>query len=124
MPKERKKECPNCKGTNKKCHYLIDAKICTKGKSVGKAISKRTIEKREKYDSMLGDFHSDYLNEMRNNQIKRKIDKETGEIITADEIGKTTSFERYLSLIGKKNLASYFRRNYKGRLEEFNFKDY
>lgn len=119
MPKERKKECPNCKGTNKKCHYLTDAKICTKGK----AISKATEEKRERYDVLLGNRHTDYLNKMRNNQIKEQIDKETGEILTIDGLGKVTSFERYLSLIGEKNLASFLRRNYKDRLKEFNFKD-
>lgn len=131
MPKERQKECPNCKGTNKKCHYLTDAKICTKGKSkgkakgkaIGKAISQKTLDKRELYDELLGDYHTDYLNEMRNRQLRYSVDKKTGEITKIEQTGRTTSFERYLSLIGQKNLASYYRRHFKDDLDNFNFKD-
>ena len=59
MARPRQKECPNCKGTNEKCKYLINGRKCAKGlakgkavgKAKGKAVSKATIEKREKNDT-------------------------------------------------------------------------
>lgn len=131
MARPRQKECPNCKGTNEKCKYLINGRKCSKGlakgkavgKAKGKAISKTTIEKREKNDELLGDLRTDYLNEMRTAQIYTLIDDETGEIFTKESMAKVYSFERWLSINGHKTLATWLRRHYKN-LEQFNFKDF
>lgn len=131
MARPRQKECPNCKGTNEKCKYLITGRKCVKGlakgkavgKAKGKAVSKSTIEKREKNDEILGDLRTDYLNEMRTAQIYTLIDNETGEIFTKESMAKVYSFERWLSIKGHKTLATWLRRNYKN-LEQFNFKDF
>lgn len=131
MARPRQKECPNCKGTNEKCKYLITGRKCVKGlakgkavgKAKGKAISKATIEKREKNDELLGDLRTDYLNEMRTAQIYTLIDDETGEIFTKESMAKVYSFERWLSINGHKTLATWLRRHYKN-LEKFNFKDF
>lgn len=131
MARPRQKECPNCKGTNEKCKYLITGRKCVKGlakgkavgKAKGKAISKATIEKREKNDELLGDLRTDYLNEMRTAQIYTLIDDETGEIFTKESMAKVYSFERWLSINGHKTLATWLRRRYKN-LEQFNFKDF
>ena len=131
MARPRQKECPNCKGTNEKCKYLITGRKCVKGlakgkavgKAKGKAVSKSTIEKREKNDELLGDLRTDYLNEMRTAQIYTLIDDETGEIFTKESMAKVYSFERWLSIKGHKTLATWLRRHYKN-LEQFNFKDF
>lgn len=113
MPKKRAEVCPNCNGTNEKCKYLTTGRKCrkgnAKGKAKGKAVSDKTIEKRYKNDSLLGNLHTDYLNEMRNNQIKTVIDEETGEIFTAEKTNRTVSFERWLSLKEEKTLAMWLR---------------
>ena len=126
MAKPKPTYCKNC-GEKVDCKtFNKTGKACRKGKSIGKnkgkAISKKTLEKREKYDSMLGDFHTDYLNHMRNKQFKKIINKETGEIIYKEGYGKTYSFVRYLNVIGEESLRKYFTRNYKD-LNSFNFKD-
>lgn len=131
MARPRQKECPNCKGTNEKCKYLITGRKCVKGlakgkaigKAKGKAVSKATIEKREKNDELLGDLRTDYLNEMRVAQIYTLIDDETGEIFSKESMAKVYSFERWLSINGHKTLATWLRRHYKN-LEQFNFKDF
>lgn len=131
MARPRQKECPNCKGTNEKCKYLITGRKCVKGlakgkavgKAKGKAISKATIEKREKNDELLGDLRTDYLNEMRTAQIYTLVDDETGEIFSKESMAKVYSFERWLSINGHKTLATWLRRHYKN-LEQFNFKDF
>lgn len=126
MSRPRQKECPNCHGTNEKCKYLINARKCAKGKAVGKAkgkaVSNKTIEKREEYDSIIGDLHTDYLNEMRKKQIRKIYDEQTGEIITVDSTGKVYSFERWLKINGNGKYASWIRRHYKD-ISSFNFYD-
>lgn len=127
----RQKECPNCKGANGKCKYLINGRKCAKGlakgkavgKAKGKAVSKVTIEKREKNDELLGDLRTDYINEMRRAQIYTLIDDKTGEIFTKESMAKVYSFERWLSIKGHKTLATWLRRHY-NNLEQFNFKDF
>lgn len=122
MARPRQKECSNCNGENPKCHYLIDGIKCRKGKAKGKAISDKTVEKRENYDSIIGDLHTDYLNEMRNKQIRKVYDEETGEIIKVDSTGKVYSFERWLNINNKGKFASWIRRHYKN-ISSFNFYD-
>lgn len=95
-----------------------------KGKAVGKAISQETIDKRDDYDSLLGDLHTDYLNFMAQKQITVIYDIENGEKKVLSRNNKVYSFERWLTMNGHKTLASWFRRNFKGRLEKFNFKDF
>ena len=95
-----------------------------KGKAVGKAISQETIDKRDYYDSLLGDLHTDYLNFMAQKQITVIYDIENGEKKVLSRNNKVYSFERWLTMNGHKTLASWFRRNFKGRLEKFNFKDF
>lgn len=122
MARPRQKECTNCHGTNEKCHYLIDGIKCRKGKAKGKAVSEKTIEKRDNYDSIIGDLHTDYLNEMRDKQIRKIYNEETGEILKLDTTGKVYSFERWLNLNGNGKYATWIRRNYKD-ISSFNFYD-
>ncbi len=123
MAKPKPTFCKNC-GEGVECKtFNRTGKACRKGKAKGKAISQKTIDKREAYDSLLGDLNTDYLNNMRDRQIKRVIDEDTGEILGVDTgIGKIFSFERFLNLIGEKTLASYYRYHYSDRTEEFDFK--
>lgn len=127
MPKKRAEVCPNCNGANEKCKYLITGRKCevgkAKGKAKGKAISQATIDKRENYDVLLGDLHTDYLNDMRDKQIKSLIDEETGELFVKEVSGKTVSFERWLSLNNEKKLATWLRRHVED-MEKLNFKDF
>lgn len=126
MARPRQKECPNCKGTNEKCKYLVNGRKCAKGKAVGKAkgkaVSEKTIEKREEYDSIIGDLHTDYLNEMRNKQIRKVYDEQTGEVLKVDQTGKVYSFERWLNINDNGKYASWIRRHYKD-IASFNFYD-
>lgn len=121
MAKPKPTYCKNC-GEGVECKtFNRTGKACRKGKAKGKAVSETTIEKRERYDSLIGDHHTDYLNKMRDKQIAKAVDPETGEIYGLDRgIGKVYSFERYLNMIGEKTLASYFRYNYPNR-EDFDF---
>lgn len=134
MAKPKPTFCNNCgKGVNCKT-FNRTGKACRKGKAKGKAvgkavgkakgkaISQKTIDKRDEYDSRIGDLHTDYLNHMRNKQIKTIVDEETGEIIAKETFGKVYSFERYLKLRGEHTLASWFRYNYKD-IDSFNFND-
>lgn len=123
MAKPKPTFCKNC-GEGVECKtFNRTGKACRKGKAKGKSVSQKTLEKREAYDSLLGDLNTDYLNNMRDRQIKRVIDEDTGEILGVDTgIGKVFSFERYLNLIGEKTLASYYRYHYSDRTEEFDFK--
>lgn len=127
MARPKLKECSNCHGKEEKCKFQATGRPCrigkAKGKAKGKAISDKTLEKREKYDSLLGDHHTDYLNLMRNKQINIILNEETGEIHSQEISAKVYSFERYLNLIGQKTLASYFRYNY-GDLDSYNFTDF
>lgn len=123
MARPKQKECPNCKGTNEKCKYLITGRKCSKGLAKGKAVSDGTKEKREAYDILLGNLHTDYLNDMRNKQIKSLIDEETGELFVKEVSGRTVSFERWLSLNNEKKLATWLRRHVEN-MEELNFKDF
>lgn len=123
MAKPKPTFCKNC-GEGVECKtFNRTGKVCRKGKAKGKAVAQKTIDKREAYDSLLGDLNTDYLNNMRDRQIKRIVDEETGEILGVDTgIGKIFSFERYLNLIGEKTLASYYRYHYSDRTDEFDFK--
>lgn len=123
MAKPKPTFCKNC-GEGVECKtFNRTGKACRKGKAKGKAVSQKTIDKRDAYDSLLGDLNTDYLNNMRDRQIKRVIDEDTGEILGVDTgIGKVFSFERYLNLIGEKTLASYYRYHYADRTEDFDFK--
>lgn len=123
MAKPKPTFCKNC-GEGVECKtFNRTGKACRKGKAKGKAVSQKTIDKRDAYDSLLGDLNTDYLNNMRDRQIKRVIDEDTGEILGVDTgIGKVFSFERYLNIIGEKTLASYYRYHYSDRTDEFDFK--
>lgn len=123
MARPKQKECPNCKGTNEKCKYLITGRKCSKGLAKGKAVSDETKEKRKAYDTVLGNLHTDYLNDMRNKQIKALIDEETGELFVKEVSGRTVSFERWLSLNNEKKLATWLRRHVED-MEALNFKDF
>ena len=126
MARPRQKECPNCKSSNEKCKYLINGRKCVKGlaigKAKGKAITGKTLERRERYDSIIGDLHTDYLNEMRNKQIRKVYDEKTGEILKVDQTGKVYSFERWLNLNGNGKYATWIRRHYRN-IASFNFYD-
>ena len=128
MARPRQEFCSNCNGENQKCKYKDTGRKCrigkAKGKAVGKAISQETIDKRDDYDSLLGDLHTDYLNFMAQKQITVIYDTENGEKRVLSRNNKVYSFERWLTMNDHKTLASWFRRNFKGRLEKFNFKDF
>ena len=124
MARPKQEFCSNCNGENPKCKYKENSRKCRIGKAKGKAISKETIDKRDNYDSLLGDLHTDYLNFMANKQITVIYDDENGEKKVLSRNNKVYSFERWLTINGHKTLASWFRRNFKGRLEKFNFKDF
>ena len=89
-----------------------------------KRVSQETIDKRDDYDSLLGDLHTDYLNFMAQKQITVIYDIENGEKRVLSRNNKVYSFERWLNMNGHKTLAMWFRRNFKGSLEKFNFKDF
>lgn len=122
----KQKECTNCHGTNEKCHYLETGRKCrkgqAKGKAKGKAISQATLDKRDNYDSQIGDLHTDYINYMENKRITTILVEETGEIKTLYRKTKIYSFERWLNLNGYKKQASWLRRNVKD-LERLNYHD-
>lgn len=61
---------------------------------------------------------------MAQKQITVIYDIENGEKKVLSRNNKVYSFERWLTMNGHKTLASWFRRNFKGRLEKFNFKDF
>ena len=136
MAKPKPTFCKNC-GENKECKtFNKTGKACRKGKAIGKAIGKakgkakgkaisqKTIEKRDNYDSLLGDLHTDYLNFMANKQITVIYDGENGEKKVLSRNNKVYSFERWMNMNGHKTLAIWFRRNFEGSLERFNFKDF
>ena len=118
MARPKQKNCTNCNGKNPKCKYLTTGRKCR----VGKAISQKTIDKREEKDSLLGDLHTDYLNSMRDRQIVTHVIEETGEIVYNDTYTKPYSFERWLKMNGHETLAKWLRRHYEN-LERFNFYD-
>lgn len=116
----KQKECTNCHGTNEKCHYLETGRKCRKGQAKGKAISQATLDKRDNYDSQIGNLHTDYINYMENKRITTLLVEETGEIKTLYRKTKIYSFERWLNLNGYKKQASWLRRNVK-ELERLNY---
>ena len=122
MARPKQKFCTNCNGENPKCKYLTTGRKCRVGKAKGKAVSQKTIDKREQNDSLLGDLHTDYLNFMRNRQIGTNIIEDTGEIVHYDSYKKPYSFERWLNINGHRTLATWLRRHYED-LERFNFYD-
>ena len=124
MARPKQKFCSNCNGENPKCKYKENSRKCRVGKAKGKAISQKTIEKRDNYDSLLGDLHTDYLNFMANKQITVIYDDENGEKKVLSRNNKVYSFERWMNMNGHKTLAIWFRRNFEGSLERFNFKDF
>lgn len=123
MVRKKLTECSNCHGTEDKCKFKETGRPCRIGKAKGKFISETTIKKQERYDSEIGNLHTDYLNYMRENQIMVYVNKETGEVTRKESSSKVYSFERWLNMNGHKTLASYLRYNYKN-LEQFNFTDF
>lgn len=122
MPRLKQEVCTNCWGENPKCKYLETGRKCRKGKAKGKAISQATLDKRDTYDSLIGDFYTDYLNQMRDTQIIRTVDSETGEIFDKEVRAKLYSFQRYLQLNADPALVIYYRRNYDPK--DFLFSDF
>lgn len=126
MARPKQEFCSNCNGENPKCKYKETGRKCrvgkAKGKAKGKAISKETIEKRENYDSLLGDFQTDYLNFMYDRAFKYSINKETNKVEYEQKFHTVYSFERYLNNINQKSLASWARRKYGENMKNFNTK--
>ena len=138
MAKPKPAYCKNC-GEGIECKtFDKTGKACRKGKAIGKAkgkavgkangkaISEKTQAKRTECDEKLGNLRTDYLNAMRNKQIRntfKLVDEFTGEVTVLEKPFKLMSFERYLQQIGEKKLASFMRYNYKS-LQQFNFKDF
>ena len=134
MARPKQEFCSNCNGENPKCKYKETGRKCrvgkakgkAKGKAIGKAkgkaISKETIEKRDNYDSLLGDFQTDYLNFMFDRAFKYSINKETNKVEYEQKFYTVYSFERYLNNINQKSLASWARRKYGENMKNFNTK--
>ena len=126
MARPKQEFCSNCNGENPKCKYKESGRKCrvgkAKGKAKGKAISKETIEKRDNYDSLLGDLHTDYLNFMYDRAFKYSINKETNKVEYEQKFYTVYSFERYLNNINQKSLSSWARRKYGENMKNFNTK--
>ena len=122
MARPKQEFCSNCNGENPKCKYKETGRKCRIGKAKGKAISKETIEKRDNYDSLLGDFQTDYLNFMYDRAFKYSINKETNKVEYEQKFYTVYSFERYLNNINQKSLASWARRKYGENMKNFNTK--
>ena len=122
MARPKQEFCSNCNGENPKCKYKETGRKCRIGKAKGKAISKETIEKREKNDQLLGDFQTDYLNFMYDRAFKYSINKETNKVEYEQKFYTVYSFERYLHNINQKSLASWARRKYGENMKNFNTK--
>ena len=126
MARPKQEFCSNCNGENPKCKYKETGRKCrigkAKGKAKGKAISQKTIDKRDNYDSLLGDFHTDYLNYMYNRSFRYSINKETNKVEYEQKFYTVYSFERYLHNINQKSLASWARRKYGENMKNFNTK--
>lgn len=127
MARPRAEVCSNCNGQNPKCHYATGGRKCrvgqAKGKAKGKAVSEATKEKRDKYDEIIGDLHTDYLNAMRDREIRQEIALGKEHVERYGVNFKCISFERWLNTKGYRKEASYLRRTYKD-LSKFNFKDF
>ena len=134
MARPKQKFCSNCNGENPKCKYKENSRKCrvgkakgkaigkAKGKAVGKAISQETIDKRDNYDSLLGDLHTDYLNFMYDRSLRQSINKETNKVESGRKSYTVYSFERYLNNNNQKALASWARRKYGDNIKNFNTK--
>ena len=122
MARPKQEFCSNCNGENQKCKYKETGRKCRIGKAKGKAISKETIEKRDNYDSLLGDFQTDYLNFMYDRAFKYSMNKETNKVEYEQKFYTVYSFERYLHNINQKSLASWARRKYGENMKNFNTK--
>ena len=126
MARPKQKFCSNCNGENPKCKYKENSRKCrvgkAKGKAKGKAISQKTIDKRENYDSLIGDLHTDYLNYMYDKAFRYSKNTETNKVEYARKSYTVYSFERYLHKINQKALASWARRKYGDNMKNFNTK--
>jgi len=134
MARPKQEFCSNCNGENQKCKYKDTGRKCRIGKAVGKAkgkavgkakgkaISQKTIDKRDKYDSLLGDLHTDYLNYMYDRAFSYSINEETNKVDCRRKPYKVYSFERYLHNNNQKALASWARRKYGDNMKNFNAK--
>lgn len=130
MARPKQKFCSNCNGENPKCKYKENSRKCrvgkAKGKAIGKAkgkaISQKTIDKRENYDSLIGDLHTDYLNYMYDKAFRYSKNTETNKVEYARKSYTVYSFERYLHKINQKALASWARRKYGDNMKNFNTK--
>ena len=122
MAKPKPAFCKNC-GKNKECKtFNKTGKACRKGKAIGKAISQKTIDKRDNYDSLLGDLHTDYLNFMYDRSFNYSMNTETNKVDYRPKPYTVYSFERYLNNINQKSLASWARRKYGDNMKNFNTK--
>ena len=122
MARPKQKFCSNCNGENPKCKYKENSRKCRVGKAKGKAISQKTIDKRENYDSLIGDLHTDYLNYMYDKAFRYSINTETNKVEYARKPYTVYSFERYLHNINQKALANWARRKYGNNMKNFNTK--
>ena len=122
MARPKQKFCSNCNGENPKCKYKENSRKCRIGKAKGKAISQKTIDKRDNYDSLMGDLHTDYLNFMYDRSFIYSINTETNKVEYGRKTYAVYSFERYLHNINQKALASWARRKYGDNMKNFNAK--
>lgn len=103
----KEKSCPNCGGSNPKCKYLTKGgRACRKGKSNLKQVSKASD-----YDSMIGDYFTEYKIELDDQIIlweKKILDPENI---------KVYSFYRYLRTKSEALAGFYLRNDYDLRSE-------
>lgn len=103
----KKASCPNCGGTNPKCKYLEKGgRACR----VGKANEKQE-ERAANYDSMIGDYFTDYKIELDDQIIQWEK-----KILDPENI-KVYSFYRYLRTKSEALASFYLRNDYDLRSE-------
>lgn len=107
----KKEFCPNCGGTNPKCKYLEKGgRACRKGKAVGKNNEKQE-ERAANYDSLIGDYFTDYRIELDDQIIQWEK-----KILDPENI-KVYSFYRYLRTKSEALASFYLRNDYDLRSE-------
>lgn len=107
----KEKNCPNCGGSNPKCKYLEKGgRACRKGKGKGKANQKQ-LSKADDYDSLIGDYFTDYKIELDDQIIQWEK-----KILDPENI-KVYSFYRYLRTKSEALAGFYLRNDYDLRSE-------
>lgn len=110
LARPKQGQCGNCHGSNAKCKYLTTGRKCRKGQN-----NKKQLEKESLYDGVIGDYFTDYKNELDAQLILYELKR-----LQPKDL-KYFSFYRYLKLQDNA-LSQYFYRNYD--LDNFTCEEY